>query len=98
MKRFDALLTKVHFAKTSSYRELYQSIDRNLAYLDESLIYHYASSSYSGSASSTLYRMVDKYFPDKKKYQSFLSHLLTLPKLVNKPFICVLSARKVKKV
>lgn len=77
MKRFDALLTKVHFAKTSSYRELYQSIDRNLAYLDESLIYHYASSSYSGSASSTLYRMVDKYFPDKKKYQSFLSHLLT---------------------
>ncbi|MCR4964314.1 MAG: hypothetical protein K6A41_01505 [Bacteroidales bacterium] len=77
MKRFDNMLTKVHFAETSSYSELYQSIDTNLAYLDESLIYHYASSSYSGSASSTLYRLLDKYFPDKKKYQSFLSHLLS---------------------
>ena len=77
MKRFDAMLTKVHFAETSSYQELYRSIDHNLAYLDESLIYHYASSSSSGSATSTLYMMLDKYFPDKKKYQSFLSHLLT---------------------
>ncbi len=77
MKRFDTLLTKVHFAETSSYQELYRSIDYNLAYLDESLIYHYASSSSSGSASSTLYMMLDKYFPDKKMYQSFLSHLLS---------------------
>ena len=77
MKRFDTMLTKVHFAETSSYQELYRSIDHNLAYLDESLIYHYASSSSSGSATSTLYMMLDKYFPDKKKYQSFLSHLLT---------------------
>lgn len=77
MKRFDAMLTKVHFTETSSYQELYQSIDYNLAYLDESLIYHYASSSSSGSATSTLYMMLDKYFPDKKRYQSFLSHLLT---------------------
>ena len=77
MKRFDTMLTKVHFAETSSYQELYRSIDYNLAYLDESLIYHYASSSSSGSATSTLYMMLDKYFPDKKKYQSFLSHLLT---------------------
>ena len=77
MKRFDAMLTKVHFTETSSYQELYRSIDYNLAYLDESLIYHYASSSSSGSATSTLYMMLDKYFPDKKRYQSFLSHLLT---------------------
>jgi len=77
LKRFENMLSKVHFVKTSSYQELYKSIDTNLAYLDESLIYHYASSSYSGSATSTLYRMVDKYFPDKKEYQSFLSHLLT---------------------
>ena len=77
MKRFDTMLTKVHFAETTSYQELYRSIDHNLAYLDESLIYHYASSSSSGSATSTLYMMLDKYFPDKKKYQSFLSHLLT---------------------
>ena len=58
-------------------RNFIKSIDANLAYLDESLIYHYASSSSSGSATSTLYMMLDKYFPDKKKYQSFLSHLLT---------------------
>ncbi len=77
MKRFDTMLSKVHFKQTASYQELYQSIDHNLAYLDESLIYHYASSSSSGSATSTLYMMLDKYFPDKKKYQSFLSHLLT---------------------
>jgi len=77
MKKFDALLTRVHFAETDSYRELYKSIDANIALLDESLIYHYASSAYSGSATSTLYMMVDKYFPDKKEYQSFLSHLLT---------------------
>ena len=77
MKRFDTMLTKVHFAETSSYQELYRSINHNLAYLDESLIYHYASSSSSGSATSTLYMMLDKYFPDKKRYQSFLSHLLT---------------------
>ena len=77
MKRFDTMLTKVHFAETSSYQELYRSIDHNLAYLDKSLIYHYASSSSSGSATSTLYMMLDKYFPDKKRYQSFLSHLLT---------------------
>ncbi len=77
MKRFDTMLTKVHFTETSSYQELYRSIDHNLTYLDESLIYHYASSSSSGSATSTLYMMLDKYFPDKKKYQSFLSHLLT---------------------
>lgn len=77
MGKFDNLLTKVHFPETNSYRELYKSIDANLAYLDESLIYHYASSSYSGSATSTLYHMVDKFFPDKKEYQSFLSHLLS---------------------
>ena len=77
MKKFDALLTRVHFAETDSYRELYKSIDANIALLDESLIYHYASSAYSGSATSTLYMMLDKYFPDKKEYQSFLSHLLT---------------------
>jgi len=77
MKKFANMLTKVKFVETNSYRELYKSIDANMAYLDESLIYHYASSAYSGSATSTLYMMVDKYFPDKKKYQSFLSHLLT---------------------
>lgn len=77
MKRFDKLLTKVHFAQATSARELYRSIDENLALLDQSLIYHYASSSYSGSASSTLYRLVDPYFPDKKEYQSFLSRLLS---------------------
>lgn len=77
MKKFDALLTRVHFAETDSYDELYKSIDANIALLDESLIYHYASSAYSGSATSALYMMVDKYFPDKKEYQSFLSHLLT---------------------
>ena len=77
MKKFANMLTKVHFLETDFYRELYKSIDANLAYLDESLIYHYASSAYSGSATSTLYMMVDKYFPDKKEYQSFLSHLLT---------------------
>lgn len=77
MGKFDALLTKIHFAETSSYREMYQSIDTHLALLDQSLIYHYASSAYSGSATSTLYMMVDPYFPDKKEYQSFLSHLLS---------------------
>ena len=75
--KFDKLLKKVHFVKTSSCRELYRSIDGNIGLLNESLIYHYASSSYSGSASSTLYRLVDPYFPDKKEYQSFLSHLLS---------------------
>ena len=77
MKRFDALLRQVHFADAASSRELYAGIDANLALLDKSLIYHYASSAYSGSASSKLYRMLDKYFPDKQKYQSFLSHLLS---------------------
>ena len=77
MKKFDALLTRVHFTETASYQELYRSIDAHIALLDESLIYHYASSAYSGSATSTLYRMVDKYFPDKNEYQSFLSHLLS---------------------
>ncbi|MBQ3914790.1 MAG: hypothetical protein II692_05335, partial [Paludibacteraceae bacterium] len=51
MKSFDELLTRVHFEDTNSYRKLYKSIDANIALLDESLIYHYASSSYSGSAS-----------------------------------------------
>ena len=77
MKKFNELLTKVHFTETSSCLELYKSIDANLAYLDESLIYHYASSAYSGRTTSTLYMMLDKEFPDKKEYQSFLSHLLT---------------------
>ena len=77
MKKFSSLFDKVHFADTDSFREMYGSIDENLAFLDESLIYHYASSAYSGSATSTLYMMVDKYFPDKKEYQSFLSHLLS---------------------
>ena len=75
--KFDRLLQKVHFAPTDIPRELYASIDNNIALLDESLIYHYASSSYSGSATSTLYRMVDAYFPDKQEYQAFLSHLLS---------------------
>ena len=77
MKKLDDLLPKIQFPETSSGQELYRNINDNLAYLDESLIYHYASSSYSGSASSTLYRLLDKYFPDKKEYQSFLSHLLS---------------------
>ena len=75
--QFDKLLKRVHFVKTSSCRELYRSIDGNIGLLNESLIYHYASSSYSGSASSTLYRLVDSYFPDKQEYQAFLSHLLS---------------------
>ena len=77
MKKFKELLTKVHFTESSSYQDLYQSIDTNLAFLDESLIYHYASSAYSGRTTSTLYMMLDKEFPDKKEYQAFLSHLLT---------------------
>lgn len=77
MKKFDKVLAKVKFVQTSSCRELYKSIDANICYLDESLIYHYASSAYSGSSSSTLYRLVDKFFPDKREYQSFLSHLLS---------------------
>jgi pyruvate,water dikinase len=77
MKKFDQVLAKVKFAQTSSCRELYRSIDSNMCHLDESLTCHYASSAYSGSASSTLYRLVDKYFPDKREYQSFLSHLLS---------------------
>lgn len=76
-KKFDCMLTKVQFTSAESSRELYKSIDANIPFLDESLIYHYASSSYSGSATSTLYMLVDKYFPDKKEYQSFLSHFLT---------------------
>jgi hypothetical protein len=64
MKKLDALLTRVHFCETTSAKELYKCIDENLALLDESLIYHYASSAYYGSATSTLYSMVDKYFPD----------------------------------
>lgn len=77
LRKFDKLLRRVRFAQTTDYKELYASIDQNLALLDESLIYHYASSSYSGSASSTLYQLVDPYFPDKKAYQAFLSHLLS---------------------
>lgn len=77
MKKFKELLTKVHFTESSSYQDLYKSIDANLAFLDESLIYHYASSAYSGRTTSTLYMMLDKEFPDKKEYQAFLSHLLT---------------------
>ena len=77
MKKFKELLTKVHFTESSSYQDLYKSIDTNLAFLDESLIYHYASSAYSGRTTSTLYMMLDKEFPDKKEYQAFLSYLLT---------------------
>lgn len=77
LRKFDKLLRRVRFAQTTDYKELYASIDQNLALLDESLIYHYAASSYSGSASSTLYQLVDPYFPDKKAYQAFLSHLLS---------------------
>lgn len=77
MKRFADLLKTVHFVDTDSYEELYRSIDRNIALLDESLIYHYASSAYSGSATSALYQILDPYFPDKKDYQSFLSRLLS---------------------
>ena len=77
LAKFDKLLKRVRFVKTSSCRELYRSIDGNIGLLNESLIYHYASSAYSGSASSTLYRLVDAYFPDKKEYQSFLSRLLS---------------------
>ena len=77
LAKFDKLLKRVRFVKTSSCRELYRSIDGNIGLLNESLIYHYASSAYSGSASSTLYKLVDAYFPDKKEYQSFLSRLLS---------------------
>lgn len=77
MGKFDNLLKRVGFVSTGSCEELYKSIDENLPLLDESLIYHYAASSYSGSSTSTLYRLVDAYFPDKKEYQSFLSHLLS---------------------
>ena len=75
--KLDRLIKKITFEKTSSCEELYRSIDASLPYLDESLIYHYAASSYSGSSTSTLYRLLDPYFPDKKVYQSFLSGLLS---------------------
>ncbi len=76
MGKLDRLIPRISF-EGESYADLYASIDRNLALLDESLIYHYASSAYSGSATSTLYMMLDKYFPDKSEYQSFLSGLLS---------------------
>ncbi|MCR5079310.1 MAG: hypothetical protein K6B65_05290 [Bacilli bacterium] len=75
-KRFDALFPKVRFENTLDHKKLYDSITFNLRYLDESLVYHYASSSNSGSASSTLYMMLDKLFPDKKEYQAFYASLL----------------------
>ncbi len=78
MKKFDTLLTQVHFVDgDKSARELYASIDGNIPLLNQSLIYHYAASAHSGSSTSTLYMMLDKYFPDKKVYQSFLSDLLS---------------------
>lgn len=76
MGKLDRLIPRIKF-EGDTYADLYASIDRNLALLDESLIYHYASSAYSGSATSTLYMMLDKYFPDKSEYQSFLSGLLS---------------------
>lgn len=76
MGKLDRLIPRIAFSG-DSFRDLYASIDRNLALLDESLIYHYAASAYSGSATSTLYMMLDKYFPDKSEYQSFLSGLLS---------------------
>ena len=76
MGKLDRLIPRIAFSG-DSFRNLYASIDRNLVLLDESLIYHYASSAYSGSATSTLYMMLDKYFPDKSEYQSFLSGLLS---------------------
>ena len=89
MKQFDELLTRVHFAETDSYNVLYDSIDANLALLDESLIYHYASSAYSGSSTSTLYQMLDKYFPDKNEYQAFLSNLLSnIPGIESADILC----------
>ncbi|MCR4879864.1 MAG: hypothetical protein K5906_02790 [Bacilli bacterium] len=77
MAKFDKLLTRVNFIETNDYKKKYEDITEKLKLLDESLIYHYASSSYSGSATSTLYMMVDKYFPDKKVYQAFLSNILS---------------------
>ena len=77
LKQFDKLLTKVKFIDTEDTKKLYESIDNNIPLLDESLIYHYAASSYSGSATSTLYMMLDKYFPDKKEYQAFNAKLLS---------------------
>ena len=76
MGKLDRLIPRISF-EGETFKDLYASIDRNLALLDESLIYHYASSAYSGSATSTLYMMVDKFFPDKNEYQSFLSSLLS---------------------
>ena len=97
MGKFDKLLRKVHFPQAVSCQELYRSIDANLAFLDESLIYHYAASSYSGSSTSTLYQMLDLYFPDKKEYQSFLSRLLSnIPNIESADILSRLQALAVR--
>ena len=77
-KKIDKLINKINFiSDDSSALNIYQDICDKLKYLDECLIYHYSASSYSGSSISTLYMMLDKYFPDKSVYQAFMANILS---------------------
>ena len=77
-KKLDNLLNRVKFISDDScYQEIYDDISNKIKYLNECLIYHYQASSYSGSSISTLYMMLDKYFPDKNIYQAFMADILS---------------------
>lgn len=76
-KKLNKLVFKTNFTVNSDIKEIYNEIDYKLRYLNKALIYHYAASSDSGSASSTLYQMLEKEFKDKNEYQAFLASLLT---------------------
>ena len=76
-KKLNKLVNKTKFIQENDLQSIYQEIDHHLMYLNKSLIYHYAASSDSGSASSTLYQMLEDQFSNKSEYQAFLASILT---------------------
>ena len=77
-KKIDKLITQIKFDDNyKNAEDIYIDITKKLESLNQCLIYHYQASSYSGSSISTLYLMLDKYFPDKGVYQAFMAKILS---------------------
>ncbi len=76
-KKLNRLVNRTKFKEKDDIKKVYDEISHHLRYLNKALIYHYAASSDSGSASSTLYQMLEDQFENKSEYQAFLASILT---------------------
>ena len=75
-RKIKAIADTLHFKETSSMEEQYTQLGSSLQQMHWALYYHYITSSYSGSMSSSLHIILEKDFSDKEELKARIAGVL----------------------